>query len=329
MIATHSNSPCIVMWVVFNEGWGQHDTPRYVRIVKSMDPTRLVDNASGWTDTNTGDVVDMHNYPGPGSPAPTARRAAVLGEFGGLGLPVEGHAWTKSGNWGYQSYPNRDKLSDGVVDLFRKLRPLVGSPGLSAAVYTQTTDVETESNGFMTYDRAMIKGNRRAIHDEVVKLYLPPPTIREIVPTSQKRGVSWRYTVDKPAEDWMKPAFDDKGWPIGLGGFGTKGTPGAVVRTEWKTDDIWIRRTFDIPAGTQWTHPMLSVHHDEDVEVYVDGKQIAGLAGYITAYTLVPLSKEARALLKPGTHTLAVHCHQTVGGQYIDVGFADAVENRR
>jgi hypothetical protein len=329
MIAGRYNSPCIAMWVVFNEGWGQHDTPRYVKLVKSLDPTRLVDNASGWTDQNCGDVIDMHNYPGPGSPEPSAKRAAVLGEFGGLGLPVPGHRFTESGNWGYKDYADRKKLSDAIVTLFRNLRPLIASPGLSAAVYTQTTDVELESNGFMTYDRALVKGNPKAIRDEVLKLYLPPPVLKQVVPTSQRRGIAWKYTTDKPAEDWYKPSYKDGAWSQGPGGFGTKGTPGAVVRTEWKTDDIWLRRTFEVPVGTEWTHPTMAIHHDEDVEVYVDGKLIASLPGYITAYTLIPLSKTAGKLLTPGKHMLAVHCHQTTGGQYVDVGFVDVLEANR
>ena len=326
LIAGRYNSPCIAMWVVFNEGWGQHDTPRYVRLVKSLDPTRLVDNASGWTDANCGDVIDMHNYPGPGSPTPTARRAAVLGECGGLDLSIPGHRFSEKGNFGYQSYSDRKKLTTGIATLFQNMRPLIANPGLSAAIYTQTTDVEGESNGFMTYDRAMIKGDLKPIRDEVLKLYLPPPVLKPIVPTSQRRGVVWKYTIQKPAEDWFKPAFNDGAWTRGFGGFGTKGTPGAIVRTEWRTDDIWVRRSFEIPAGTEWKHPMMALHHDEDVEVYVDGKQIASLPGYLTAYTLIPLSKAASKVLTPGKHTLAVHCHQTTGGQYVDVGFTDAVE---
>ena len=98
------NHPCIVMWVPFNEGWGQWDTPRVVELIKKLDPTRLVDNASGWTDRGVGDVNDMHKYPGPASPEPEQKRAVVLGEFGGLGLPVRGHTWQSEKNWGYRSF---------------------------------------------------------------------------------------------------------------------------------------------------------------------------------------------------------------------------------
>jgi beta-galactosidase/beta-glucuronidase len=157
LIAGRGNHPCIVMWVPYNEGWGQWDTPRIADMVKQLDPTRLVDSASGWTDRNVGDVHDMHKYPGPGSPAPEEKRAVVLGEFGGLGLPIPGHTWQAEKNWGYRSYTNSAALTTAYLDLVDKLFPLVDQQGLSAAVYTQTTDVEVEVNGLMTYDREIVK----------------------------------------------------------------------------------------------------------------------------------------------------------------------------
>jgi beta-galactosidase/beta-glucuronidase len=156
MIDQRRNHPSIVMWVPFNEGWGQYDTPRIVDLVKQYDPSRLVDNASGWTDRGVGDVNDMHKYPGPASPKIEEKRAAVLGEFGGLGLPVADHTWQSKANWSYRESKTRDDLTAAYLELIDKLHPLVDA-GLSAAVYTQTTDVEIEVNGLMTYDREMIK----------------------------------------------------------------------------------------------------------------------------------------------------------------------------
>jgi hypothetical protein len=157
MVLRDRNHPCIVMWVPYNEGWGQWDTARVVGMIKQQDPTRLVDNTSGWSDRGVGDVNDMHNYPGPGSPEPEAERAIVLGEFGGLGLPVSGRTWQSEENWGYRSFTDAGALTTAYVDLVRKLFPLIEEKGLSAAVYTQTTDVEVEVNGLMTYDRAVVK----------------------------------------------------------------------------------------------------------------------------------------------------------------------------
>jgi hypothetical protein len=162
IIKANFNSPSIIIWVPFNEGWGQFDTARITDLTKKLDPSRLVISASGWTDRNTGDIHDIHVYPGPGSPKPTETRAAVLGEFGGLGLPLEGHTWQAKGNWGYRSYTDQKTLVSEYVKLLERLHPLVGEPGLSAAVYTQTTDVEIEVNGLMTYDRAVIKLDDKA-----------------------------------------------------------------------------------------------------------------------------------------------------------------------
>ena len=157
LVESRGSHPCIVMWVPYNEGWGQWDTARIVDLIKKQDPTRLVDDASGWTDRGVGDVNDMHKYPGPGAPEPEQKRAIVLGEFGGLGLPVHGHTWQSEKNWGYRSFKDAASLTSAYEDLISKLLPLIDEKGLSAAIYTQTTDVEVEVNGLMTYDREMVK----------------------------------------------------------------------------------------------------------------------------------------------------------------------------
>ncbi len=156
MITSHFNHPSIVMWVPFNEGWGQFESGKVVDFIRGLDPTRLVNQASGWTDRGGGDVVDWHRYPGPASPAPEALRAAVLGEFGGLGLKITGHMWTEE-NWGYQKMDDMAGLQKRYEQLWMQVWELQEKNGLSAAVYTQTTDVETEANGLMTYDREVIK----------------------------------------------------------------------------------------------------------------------------------------------------------------------------
>ena len=173
MIAAHYNHPCIVQWVLFNEGWGQFDTERLTALIKELDPTRLVDDASGWTDKKVGDIIDMHKYPGPGAPQLEDYRAAVLGEFGGLGLAVDGHTWTKK-TWGYQGMPDRKALTARYVDLLDKVLELKRTKGLTAAVYTQITDVETECNGLMTYDREVLKPDRSAVAAANRKLQSEP-----------------------------------------------------------------------------------------------------------------------------------------------------------
>lgn len=156
LVASHFNHPSIVMWVPFNEGWGQFETAAVVDLLRGLDSTRLVNQSSGWSERGAGDVVDWHRYPGPDSPQPEARRAAVLGEFGGLGLKIPGHMWAEK-NWGYQAMADVTELQARYEELWKRVWELQEKPGLSAAVYTQTTDVETEANGLMTYDRAVIK----------------------------------------------------------------------------------------------------------------------------------------------------------------------------
>ncbi|UCF15737.1 MAG: hypothetical protein JSW59_20270 [Phycisphaerales bacterium] len=326
MIATSYNHPSIVMWVPYNEGWGQWDTRRIVDLIKQLDPTRLVNNASGWADRGVGDVHDIHRYPGPAAPPVEEDRAAVLGEFGGLGLPVKGHTWQDEKNWGYRSYKTRDELTAAYVALIDNLRSLIGG-GLAAAVYTQTTDVEIEVNGMMTYDRAMIKMDAEKAAAANKRLYLPPPIIKTIAPTSQTQAQSWRYTTSKPRSGWQQANFDDSAWQSGKGGFGTKGTPGAIVRTEWNSSDIWLRRTFEL-RNTKLNRPQLSIHHDEDAEVYINGQLVAELKGYTTSYVRVTLDEKARAALRAGFNCMAIHCRQTTGGQYIDAGVVEVIEQQ-
>ena len=327
VIKAFRNHPCIVMWVPFNEGWGQYETPRIVDLIKQHDPSRLVDNASGWTDRGVGDVHDIHRYPGPAAPPAEENRAAVLGEFGGLGLPVKGHTWQEEKNWGYRSYKTREELTDAYVALIENLRTLIGE-GLCAAVYTQTTDVEIEVNGLMTYDRAMVKMDAKKGAAANKSLYLPPPVVKTIVPASQQQPQSWRYTTSPPGDGWQREDFDDSAWQKGQGGFGAEGTPSAIVRTEWKTSDIWLRRTFDL-GDDKPGQPQLLIHHDEDAEVYINGQLVAKLEGYASSYVRMALDEKAAKALKAGANCLAIHCHQTTGGQYIDAGLVSVTEQAR
>ncbi|AKQ46171.1 hypothetical protein TH63_11890 [Rufibacter radiotolerans] len=162
--------PSIVVWVPFNEGWGQYDTERVVNWTQTYDPTRLVDGTSGWTDRKVGHMFDAHQYPGPSiePSSQNAGRAIVLGEFGGLGYPVQDHLWEKGKrNWGYRTYLTGDQLIDEYTKLLHNVYPLI-SRGLAAAIYTQTSDVEGEVNGLMTYDREVIKvpvATARILHE--------------------------------------------------------------------------------------------------------------------------------------------------------------------
>lgn len=164
------SNPSVVVWVPFNEAWGQFDTEKVVEWTKNYDPSRLVNPASGGNHRACGDMLDLHNYPAPEMYLFDPARANVLGEYGGIGLPVEGHLWWNKRNWGYIQFKNGDEVTAEYVKYARQLKELV-KRGFSAAVYTQTTDVEGEVNGLMTYDRKVIKINEaqiKAINQEVI-----------------------------------------------------------------------------------------------------------------------------------------------------------------
>jgi hypothetical protein len=317
MVVQLENHPSIITWVLFNEGWGQYDTERLTQQLKALDPSRLINNASGWTDMRVGDLIDVHSYPGPDSPDPEPRRAAVLGEFGGLGLPVDGHSWS-SRCWGYLMLSNTTELETRYAQLSKQVWALHDLRGLSAAIYTQTTDVETECNGLLTYDRAIAK-LKPATLNPLNRGDSRGSPMRFVLPDAMFGRTLWRYTTDPPPDDWFKPAFDASAWKEGPGGFGVSGTPGARANTAWKTSDIWLRRDFVLDAPP--SGPLkLRVYHDEDAEIYLNGILAARLPGFFADYLEVAISAEAAAAVRPGRNTIAVHCRQTSGGQAIDVG---------
>ncbi|MDH4089266.1 MAG: beta-galactosidase [Cyclobacteriaceae bacterium] len=174
MDANH-NFPCIVVWVPFNEAWGQFKTEEIVNWTMAYDPSRLVNTASGGNFHAVGHILDVHNYPQPVMPDPNLfghDRIIVLGEFGGLGLPLEGHTWQAKDNWGYQSFTNKEELLSKYESFVDSFEAFI-LKGLSAAVYTQTTDVEIETNGLMTYDRKIVKMPARRLNQVHQKLYNP------------------------------------------------------------------------------------------------------------------------------------------------------------
>ena len=160
----HSN-PCIVVWVPFNEGWGQFKTVEIAAWTQQHDPSRLVNAASGGNHfLAAGDILDLHNYPNPEMYLYDARRVNVLGEYGGIGLPLEGHLWTPDRNWGYVKFTTPAEVTEEYVKYAQVLKAFIAR-GFSAAVYTQTTDVEIEVNGLMTYDRRVDKVDIPRIHE--------------------------------------------------------------------------------------------------------------------------------------------------------------------
>ncbi len=150
------SNPSVVVWVPFNEAWGQFKTQEITEWTKNYDPSRLVNPASGGNHYDVGDILDMHNYPDPVMGLYDSKRANVLGEYGGIGLVMENHLWEKDRNWGYVQFKTSAEATNAYIEMAEKLKKLIPF-GYSAAVYTQTTDVEIEVNGLMTYDRKVIK----------------------------------------------------------------------------------------------------------------------------------------------------------------------------
>ena len=161
------SNPSVVVWVPFNEAWGQFGTEKAAEWTKTYDPSRLVNPASGGNHRACGDILDLHNYPGPKMFLFDAERVNVLGEYGGIGLAMENHLWWNKRNWGYVQFKNEKEVTDEYVKYAKELQDMV-KRGFSGAVYTQTTDVEGEVNGLMTYDRKKIK----VIESEVRKANL-------------------------------------------------------------------------------------------------------------------------------------------------------------
>jgi beta-galactosidase/beta-glucuronidase len=172
MDLTYSN-PSVVVWVPFNERWGQFKTEEIVEWTKNYDPSRLINPASGGNHYDVGDMIDMHNYPDPVIGLFDAQKSNVLGEYGGIGLVLEDHLWEKDRNWGYVQYKNSEEATKVYIEYAEKLKKLIPF-GYSGAVYTQTTDVEIEVNGLLTYDRKVVKLNEekiRKINQEICNFF--------------------------------------------------------------------------------------------------------------------------------------------------------------
>jgi putative heme-binding domain-containing protein len=160
---------------------------------------------------------------------------------------------------------------------------------------------------------------------------LRPRQWQVIAATSEENPVLWRYTLEPPTNGWIGPEFDDSAWRLSPAGFGTRETPGSVVRTEWRSSDIWLRRIFNFTNLTNESQPRslaLRLHHDEDCEIYLNGVQIATEPRWTTSYIELPLGPEASKALRSGRNVLTVHCHQTSGGQYIDAGLLEYVAQK-
>ena len=331
LIEATRHHPCIGAWVVLNEGWGQHasqgmaHTMRAVNsvIAANHDPGRFVHAVTGWTDVEMGDFLDVHSYPSPNAATNALNeRVASCGEFGGINLFIENHMWAGS-DVNYTTVEDADTYANLYDHYTDRLQELQKEKGLWMSVYTQITDVEQECNGILTYDRKALKvspeqqATMRAKIERTINSRFKDVTT--IVPAGDTTsGIQWKYTTTQPASDWYSVDFDASSWRSGAAGFGGGG------RTAWSSSDIWIRRNFTINNfdASQLQELRLWLFHDEDAEIYINGKLAAKMTGYNTKYETWPILPEALQALKldGSDNVIAIHCKQTTGGQFIDCG---------
>lgn len=327
--------PCIVFWIPYNEGWGQpgkEKTNMTLEWVKRYDPTRLVGGPSGWTDHGVGDTFDMHRYPGPGMHPVSKHRVSILGEFGGIGYAVEGHTWAKNGNWGYVSDTKLEDSFARYTKLMSELADLT-KVGLAASIYTQTTDVEGEINGLMTYDRKVVKYDPEkltALHKMVDAASQKTVFFeyQDILPVSTKeKPLAWSYTFEQPAEGWEKADFDDAAWKKGNAPFRNKilhgNTPTGV---EWDTKALWARQVFDF-KGEIPQQLALTIFYDEDPVIYLNGVVIFERKGFNVQYDRFKLDTNVmKSALKKGRNVIAVKLVNALGGSCLDLGLQSVSE---
>jgi len=350
------NVPCIFGWVPYNEGWGEpgeflvHSTLMWV---KRRDPSRLVDGPSGAHDWEGGeiwgkrgrltphkpagveeaaDLVDKHDYSFRPKPfAINDRRASFLGEYGMGDLFIKGHIWSKK-------YPeDRPAVTDvklkeaSILGVLGHVRSLARK-GIVGSVYTQTTDVEDEVNGFLTYDRKVMKFDvaKIAAANEAIRegarLGMEPSELLEVVPKLDPRADAWRYTMSDPGPDWAKPDFDDSSWKRSPGGFGSRKAPevyeDAKVVTLWNTKDLWLRRSFTLDKVEKDTiDAIFEVFHDDDAEIYLNGVRLFSVLNWNKKWDDMAVTpKEFFAVARKGENTIAVKVSQYSGEQYFDLG---------
>ena len=152
-----------------------------------------------------------------------------------------------------------------------------------------------------------------------------PPKMTTVAPTANEQAVTWKYTTQRPGRGWNQPGFDDSKWKEGAAGFGAGDPPNATIRTKWAGPEIWIRREVDL-SGATWNDLRLKIYHDEDAQVFINGKPAGQFSGYVTEYEVAPLRRQASETLKPGKLLIAAHCRQTRGGQFLDLGLVDVEE---
>ena len=348
------NHPSVVGWCPFNERDKKAAKIQEMiwNVTKAVDPTRPALETSGWTHMLPHpEVLDAHDYESNpanlrerwmANLAVPAEKLSAPARYGGRpasrsdrGLPfmvseIGGVGWATGGGWSYGAGPKT--LDEFYARYKGTIDAMLDNPHLFGFCYTQLTVVEQERNGLYFYDRKP-KFDVKKIHDitsrqaayerdepQAVKpaAQAPEPAWKVLVGAVQDGNLCtpYKYLMEKPADEWMKEGFDDKSWKTGLTPFGHE--QNRTIRTEWTSADIYLRKTFQYDGG-DLKKAAIVICHDEDTEIYVNGQKILGVGGYISHYQLHMVTDQLKKALKKGDNTIAVHTHQTGGGQYIDL----------
>ena len=316
------NHPSIIQWVLFNESWGQYDTERLTAALKAKDPTRLVINASGWHDKKVGDIRDFHDYtihPAVALVNKNDDRAMVLGEAGGIDLLIPGHLWTpdlKGGtkiktDWSIDFKKGIVKSSDELIEKYKILLDdlfQLKKYGLNAVVYTQTSDVEDEISGWMTYDRKVSKlpeTTFAALHEQFFK---PTMTGKFILPLSINEPQQWNYSFTAPSNDWIKNLMLSD-FKTGMAPFGIESNNVHKVNTPWNTNSLFLNKEFTLSSVP--SKLSLIACNTGITEVYINGAYVMQFNNFLKNDPEVKisetiLSNEAMKLLKVGVNQLSL-----------------------
>jgi hypothetical protein len=336
MVGTFAKDPRIVIWDLYNEpgntGMGTQSQPLmeaafgWAREVNPVQPL----TTGAWADFSSpfsqrmmelSDVVSFHGYD------PVSGMAAKLEVCANFGRPVLCTEWmARSMDSRFETHLPFFKenkvgcLNWGLVAGRTQTYYPWGSPKGAPEPKLWFHDIfRTDGSPFNAREIQLIK--------MTTGMMPPPPSPIVLVPTAQQSPVTWRYLLEQPAEGWFTPAFDEAAWQSGAAPFGSEElTISRKPNTVWTSSDIWLRREFTLPEG-KLSDLALSLHHDEDTEVYFNGVLAVKASGFNAAYETFDIPPEARAALKPGQNIIAVHCRQTIGGQYLDLGVEAVVDS--
>jgi hypothetical protein len=319
------------------------DATHWVQVAADGDHFRLAfDKPNTWSQKYNlvwDRILGLNIFPPPVAQMEVAHYKKVMQRYG---VPLDSRTHLTKTDWSFWCASLADNQADFEAIISPVYDYLNATTARSPFVDSYVTD-DIHSDGMharpviggvfikMLTDRAVWKKWASADKTKPCNWASLPelPKVIEVMPTAQTAPAKWRYTTQKPATNWAAPDFDASAWSEGLSSFATAGTPGAVRNTEWHTDDIWLRREFTLPQKT-FSNLQFYSAHDEDVVIYVNGILASSEPGFTTCYVPLDIRPAALALLKPGaTVMVAVHCHQTEGGQNIDVGLVNVEETKR